>query len=94
MFLKSLDIATPTKVIREIKFHRGLNLIVDETVNKQTETGNNVGKTTVLRLIDFCLGKEAKSIYTDPENKRTTYTLVRDFLIKNEIIITLALTHS
>ena len=83
MFLKSLDITTPTKVIREIKFHRGLNLIVDETVNNQTETGNNVGKTTVLRLIDFCLGKEAKSIYTDPENKRTIYTLVKDFLIKD-----------
>ena len=94
MFLKSLDITTPTKVIREIKFHRGLNLIVDETVNNQTETGNNVGKTTVLRLIDFCLGKEAKSIYTDPENKRTIYTLVKDFLIKNEIIITLVLTQN
>lgn len=93
MFIKSLEITTPTKVIREISFHKGLNLIVDETADTLTETGNNVGKTTVLRLIDFCLGKEAKSIYTDPENKRTDYALVKDFLIKEEIVITLTLTN-
>lgn len=93
MFIKSLEITTPTKVIREISFHKGLNLIVDETANTLTETGNNVGKTTVLRLIDFCLGKEAKSIYIDPENRRTDYTLVKDFLITNEVTIILTLTN-
>jgi uncharacterized protein YydD (DUF2326 family) len=51
MFLKSLLISTPTKVIREIPFHKGLNLIVDETPSCETLTGNNVGKTTVLRLL-------------------------------------------
>jgi uncharacterized protein YydD (DUF2326 family) len=89
MFLKSLIISTTTKVIREILFHKGINLIVDES-EKQI-TGNNVGKTTVLRLIDFCLGGDAKDIYIDPENKKTEYLLVKDYLIKNKIIITLTL---
>jgi uncharacterized protein YydD (DUF2326 family) len=89
MFLKYLLISTPTKVIREIPFHKGLNLIVDES--EEQITGNNVGKTTVLRLIDFCLGGDAKDIYIDPENKKTEYTLVKDYLIKNKIIITLTL---
>lgn len=89
MFLKYLIISTPTKVIREIPFHKGINLIVDES--EEQITGNNVGKTTVLRLIDFCLGGDAKDIYIDPENKKTEYTLVKDYLIKNKIIITLTL---
>ena len=93
MFIKSLEITTPTKVIRELRFHKGLNLIVDETTDNLTNTGNNVGKTTVLRLIDFCLGKDAKSIYTDPENKRTDYAMVKDFLVENKVIITLTLTN-
>lgn len=91
MFIKSLSISTPSKVIREIPFHKGLNLIVDQTPEEATGTGNNVGKTTVLRLIDFCLGKEPGSIYEDPENKRGIYHLVKDFLQEKKIIITLIL---
>jgi len=89
MFLRSLIISTPTKVIREISFHKGINLIIDES--EEQITGNNVGKTTVLRLIDFCLGGDAKDIYIDPENKKTEYLFVKDYLIKNKIIITLTL---
>lgn len=92
MFLKSLTISTPTKVIREILFHKGLNLIIDDS-NDQV-TGNNVGKTTVLRLIDYCLGGKAKEIYIDPENKKSEYTLVKEFLIKNKVIITLILSNN
>lgn len=91
MFLESLLISTPTKVIRDIRFHRGLNLIVDETPIGETLTGNNVGKTTVLRLIDFCLGKDGSIIYKDPENKTEVYQLVKDYLIEKKIIITLTL---
>ena len=51
MFIKSLTISSGDgNVIRDIKFHNGLNLIVDETpVVSGKETGNNVGKTTVLK---------------------------------------------
>jgi len=91
MFLKSLLISTPTKVIREIPFHKGLNLIVDETPSGETLTGNNVGKTTVLRLVDFCLGRDGCVVFKDPESKREVYQLVKDYLIDNKIIITLTL---
>ena len=91
MFLKSLLISTPTKVIREINFHKGLNLIVDDTPNSETSTGNNIGKTTILKLIDFCLGRDGSVIYKDPENKREEYKKVKDFLIDEKVIITLSL---
>lgn len=92
MFLKSLTISNHDEVIRRINFHKGINLIVDETPsNKDTETGNNVGKTTVLMLVDFCLGGDAKQIYTEPEHKKEEYKLVKNFLIENQVIITLVL---
>ncbi len=91
MFIKSLSITKGPKVIREIEFHKGLNLIVDES--EQDVTGNSVGKTTVLKLVDFCLGAEKKNIYIDPETKRSEYKLVKDFLIDNKILITLVLTN-
>lgn len=92
MFIKSLEISTPINTIRKIDFHRGMNLIVDNKIDIKTETGNNVGKTTVLRLIDFCLGGDAKNIYKDPENKHTDYQLVKDYLIDNKVEITLTMT--
>lgn len=91
MFLKSLLISTPTRVIREINFHTGLNLIVDETPSDDTLTGNNVGKTTVLRLIDFCLGKDGSVVYKDPENSREIDPMVKSFLVDRKVIITLTL---
>jgi uncharacterized protein YydD (DUF2326 family) len=90
MFLKSLVITSGAKVIREIQFHKGLNLIVDESEHQIT--GNNVGKTTVLKLVDFCLGADKRNIYVDPETKRNEYKLVKDFLIENKVLITLTLT--
>ena len=92
MFLKKLIISSKERIIREINFHNGINLIVDETPDtKGLETGNNVGKTTVLMLVDFCLGANVKSIYTDPENKKEEYKLVKNYLIENNILITLVL---
>lgn len=90
MFLKQLKISAGSRIIRDIRFKRGINLIVDES--KEQVTGNNVGKTTVLKLIDFCLGAEAKQIYIDPETKRDEYVLVKEFLIDHEVLITLVLT--
>ncbi len=90
MFIKSLSIAQGAKVIREIEFHKGLNLIVDESENQIT--GNSVGKTTVLKLVDFCLGADKKNIYVDPETKRDEYKLVKDFLIEKKVLITLTLS--
>lgn len=92
MFIKELIISSKSKVIRDIKFDVGLNLIIDNTPAEDTKsTGNNVGKTTVLKLIDFCLGAKGNIIYTDTENKKEVYDLVKDFLIDEEVEITLVL---
>ena len=96
MFLKLLRIETEDEVLRELHFHKGINLIVDDTATSTNDTnelrtGNNVGKTTVLKLIDFCFGAKAKNIYTDPENERQDYELVKNFLIDYKVVITLVL---
>lgn len=95
MFIKSLIISSENRIIREITFRKGMNLIIDETPKKEnldkTETGNSVGKTTVLQLIDFCLGADPKGIYVDPDSKKHEYALVKDFLRSNKILITLIL---
>lgn len=91
MFIKSLKIESNDGIIRDMPFHPGLNLIVDETPESQTETGNNVGKTTVLRLVDICLGKEPRSIYVSPEDRKTVNEQVRQFLTEKEVVVTLTL---
>lgn len=92
MFLKNLKIYTAKEVIRDITFHNGLNLIIDDTsLDDKKKTGNNVGKTTVLKLIYFCLGGDGKNIYTDQENKSTTYDEIKNFLINNSINVSLTL---
>ena len=92
MFIKSLSIYNDNGVIRNIPFHQGLNLIVDNTPNATTETGNNVGKTTVLKLVDFCLGKDASIIYSDPTNPKVEHKDVKDFLINTNVVVELVLT--
>jgi len=92
MFLKSLTISSPTKIIREIRFRMGINLIIDESEGQIT--GNSIGKTTVLKLIDFCLGANPKIIYEDPESRKDIYKLVKDFLVENNVLITLCITEN
>lgn len=92
MFLKTLIISSFGEIIRNIEFHMGLNLIVDETPSDDSKsTGNNVGKTTVLKLIDVCLGAKPAIVYSDTESKKDTYAVVKDFLVDNEVIVTLVL---
>ena len=92
MFLKSLKIENGSTIVRDIIFHKGINLIVDETnTSDKKESGNNVGKTTVIRLIDYCLGGKGENIYKDTEFAQNTNTEVETFLKQNNIIITLSL---
>lgn len=92
MFIKNLKVSTSSKIIRNMNFQTGLNLIIDDTpTDDQKQTGNNVGKTTVLKLISYCLGGDGKEIYTDSENKKDVYREVKDFLINEEVLITLTL---
>nr|WP_315136114.1 DUF2326 domain-containing protein [uncultured Capnocytophaga sp.] len=68
-----------------------MNLIVDETNETQRlqSTGNNVGKTTVLRLIDYCLGAKGDEIYKDNEFSGQPNTDIEVFLKQTEVVITL-----
>ncbi|MDP8208047.1 MAG: DUF2326 domain-containing protein [Candidatus Electryonea clarkiae] len=92
MFLKKLTINNGSTLIRDIRFHKGLNLIVDETrTSDRRESGNNVGKTTVLRLIDYCFGSDGTNIYKDTEFKGKSNTQIEQFLKNNNIVISMTL---
>lgn len=81
MQLVSLTITRAGQVVRHIPFKDGLNLILDKpTVAGTTDSGNNVGKTTVLRLIDYCLGSDGDEIWQDSEFKKNKNQDVYDFL--------------
>lgn len=92
MFIKDLKISKGSTIVRDIEFRNGINLIVDESAGKIT--GNNVGKTTVLKLVDYCFGAKQKIIWEDPENKKQEYSLVKNYLIGNKILISLCLTEN
>jgi uncharacterized protein YydD (DUF2326 family) len=92
MFLKELLIHHDENLIRKITFKKGLNLIIDETLTSDiTESGNNVGKTTVLRLVNYCFGTDGANIYTDSEFKEKSSSEIEKYLTENNIIISLTL---
>lgn len=91
MYLDKLIIRAGSDVIREISFKQGLNLIVDETGTSSTDSGNNVGKTSFLRAIDFCLGGQKDNIYSDKEFRRKNQKLY-DFLTTKDVVFELFLT--
>jgi len=85
MFLKYLTISDDNEnIIRFIEFKKGLNLILSNSnSDNHLSSNNNVGKTTFLKVIDFCLGsKDGKEIYTDQEFNRKDEKLfeyIKDF---------------
>ncbi|MED4592292.1 MULTISPECIES: DUF2326 domain-containing protein [Bacillus] len=95
MFIKRLIIKETKpvqKIIREIRFAKGMNFIVD--AGKDQEKGNSVGKTTILKLIDICLGaKHRKYIYFDDETKQTNETL-KNYINDNKINVELKVVES
>jgi uncharacterized protein YydD (DUF2326 family) len=95
MFLRRLLIQSKDTNIREISFHKGVNLIVDESPETEEDsrrvTGNNVGKTTVLRLVDYCLGGDGKNIYMDTEFSTQSNTRIKDFLERKNITVSIEL---
>ncbi len=95
MLLEKLTISSKQGVIRDIPFKlQGLNLVIDTTPISEdtTVSGNNVGKTTFIRSIDFCFGSSGKDIYVDKENKSDNI-LVKDFLHDNEVDFVLTLVN-
>ena len=92
MLLKNLKIFSNGIEIRNIPFKTGLNLILDNETILGTESGNSIGKTTLLRIVDYCLGSDGKDIYTDPEFKTEYNTEVYNFVQNNQVSAQLELT--
>ncbi|HWG21175.1 MAG TPA: DUF2326 domain-containing protein [Terracidiphilus sp.] len=80
MQLTELAVTRADAVVRLVKFKQGLNLILDKPTSGPKGTGNSVGKTTVLRLIDYCLGSEGNDIWQDAEFETNVNQEVYDFL--------------
>lgn len=80
MQIVDLTIKHGLSVIRKISFKKGLNLILDAPAPSKITSGNDVGKTTVIRLIDFCLGSSGGDIWQDAEFKNKINQTVFDFL--------------
>lgn len=96
MYIKKLIIKNDEGIIRELNFSKGLNFIVDNTPfdEKGTATGNNIGKTTVLRLINYCFGSDGKDIYSDSDSGGDVYAEIKDFLINTNVFVELTLVDS
>ena len=85
MFLKKFTLTSETnQIIREVTFKKGINIILGCSDENKQNSSNSLGKTTLIRCLDFCLaGKDAMPIYTDSEFKTENHTVV-DFLQKEK----------
>ena len=83
------------EVIRQIQFNPiGLSLIIDNTPDVADESGNNVGKTTAIKIIDLCLGaKSPRSLYYDDDTKSENSD-IKNFLNKYKVEAELVLNNS
>lgn len=88
MYLKELIIRSGDLEVRKVHFKKGLNLIVGRI--DENGSSNNLGKTTLIRSLNFCLGGKLKEFYEDEESKVTNKT-VKDFITVNQLVFTLHL---
>jgi uncharacterized protein YydD (DUF2326 family) len=83
MKLNSLEILINNKTKRFVKFHSGLNLIINRP--NSGRTGNSVGKSTLSRVIDFLMLGDIANIYIDEEFKKPNLEI--ESLFKNNLVI-------
>lgn len=73
---------------REIEFKPGMNIVLADRTDDSDETGstNGLGKTTLLRIIRFCLGSDLKSnkVLTHPKLNDISFGL--SFIYAEELI--------
>lgn len=89
MYLRYINITNTEGTVRTVRFQPGLNLIVDEACADDTGTGNNVGKTTLLNLIAYCLGGEAKDVYRSADGQENRE--VSQFLTQTQVVVELGM---
>ncbi|WP_281649026.1 hypothetical protein [Parendozoicomonas sp. Alg238-R29] len=79
MQLIKLTIYKKSEAIREIPFKDGLNIVTNNGL-----AGNQLGKSTFLRAINFCLGSDGESLWKDPENGNINHE-IKNLLLSGEI---------
>ncbi|MCV3463158.1 AAA family ATPase, partial [Campylobacter sp. FU_497] len=78
--------------IRSVEFNpNGLNLIVG--IPDEDGSTNNIGKTTLIRCIDFCLGGKIDQLYIDKEFK-TINDDIFSFLVEKQPCFEIILSNS
>ncbi|SOB58170.1 conserved protein of unknown function [Pseudodesulfovibrio profundus] len=86
MQLIKFQLFSGDKLIRDIPFKKGLNIITN-----QDAAGNQIGKSTALRAIDFCLGGDIHQLWTDPETKAANKD-VKQFLTSGNVVFHLVVS--
>lgn len=85
MFIKSVRLRNSMtgRVMREVVFHRGANLIADTF---ESDRHNKVGKTTFLKLVDVLLGANGRDrLYKDDETNSVSEEL-RDIIVDKRVV--------
>lgn len=93
MFIGSVKLRNSIngRVMREVVFHKGANLIVDAY---ESDRHNKVGKTTFLKLIDVLLGANGKDrLYKDDETNSVNEEL-RDIIKEKRVVGEMTLVSS
>lgn len=78
MKLIKLKVVVDTELVREIKFHDGLSLILNK--RGVGRSGNSVGKTTLARVVDYLFMGSIGPIYIDEEFKKPNERIESLFL--------------
>lgn len=91
MYLRQLTLTKSSgELIRAVTFQKGLNLILGKADKKSSS--NSLGKTTLIRCINFCLAGKIEEFFVDNENKKVENKTVKDFLIQNQVDFELILS--
>lgn len=100
MYLKSLTIKDNDGfIIRHVDFKTGVNIIKGDTTNIDATTStNSIGKTTLLRSVDFCLAGKWSTLVEDRELKSNRNNTVFNFFKETspnfELVITKSLKNT
>ncbi|WP_313893898.1 hypothetical protein [Psychrobacillus sp.] len=95
MYIEHLRIFPKNKKddIRKITFKKGMNFIIDGS-SSHNEKGNNVGKTTTLKLIDIALGStDKKYLWLDADTKSENENL-KAYINEQQLIVELLVSQN
>lgn len=83
------------EIIRQVDFKtRGLNLIVDNTSDVKQDSGNSVGKSTVIHIIDICLNSSSLSKLYKNRDAQGENVKLKNLLEENKVQATLEIIHN